>query len=117
MADAGRIAFVGDQTSGVGARMRVPTRIGPLRTEDLMTVVEWEHGRLIGVRHSGVVSGVGRFELDPADGGTELKWSETLRFPWWLAGPVGAWLARPILKRVWRGNLRRLGQRLSVNDP
>ena len=117
MTDAGGILFVGDQTSGLGTRMRVPTRIGPLRTDDLMTVVEWEEGRLLGVRHSGAVSGVGRFEIRPTAGGTDLNWSETLRFPWWLAGSVGVWLARPVLKRVWRGNLRRLGERLAVSDP
>lgn len=117
MADAGAIHFVTDQTTGVGTEMRVPTRIGPLRTNDLMTVVEWVEGRLIAVEHVGAVSGVGRFETRPADGGTRLSWSEQLRFPWWLAGPLGAMLARPFLKRVWRGNLLRFGERVALSDP
>jgi hypothetical protein len=116
MADAGTVRFVTDQRSGVGTQMRVPTRIGPLRTSDLMTVVEWEEGRAIGVEHSGAVSGVGRFEVARSGQGSQLRWTETLRFPWWLGGPVGARLARPILKRIWAGNLRRLGERLAVSD-
>jgi len=116
MADAGTVRFVTDQRSGVGTQMRVPTRIGPLRTDDLMTVVEWVEGRAIAVEHVGVVSGVGRFEVAPSGQGSQLWWRETLRFPWWLGGPIGAGLARPILKRVWSGNLARLGERLAVSD-
>jgi hypothetical protein len=112
MADAEAISFIGDQTTGVGTRMRVPTKIGPLRTNDLMTVTGWEEGRMIEVVHIGAVSGTGRFEVVAVEGGSQLDWSESLRFPWWLAGPVGAWLARPILKWVWRANLKRLGDRL-----
>ncbi|MGA8039374.1 MAG: hypothetical protein WCA93_04630, partial [Acidimicrobiia bacterium] len=41
MADAGAIEFVDSKTRGLGTQMRVPTRIGPFHTTDLMTVVEW----------------------------------------------------------------------------
>jgi carbon monoxide dehydrogenase subunit G len=112
MADAQSVEFVTAQREGLGTRMRVPTRIGPLRTKDLMTVVEWEPGKAIAVEHVGAVSGVGRFEIAGEGTGTRLTWSETLRFPWWLGGPVGAWLAGPVLRRVWKGNLERLGHRL-----
>jgi uncharacterized protein YndB with AHSA1/START domain len=117
MGDAETIEFVTGQTVGVGARMRVPTRIGPFRSTDLMTVVEWEAGRSIGVEHVGAVAGVGRFELAPAGSGTELTWTEILRFPWWLGGRWGAWLARPVLRRIWRRNLERLRRRVEVNAP
>lgn len=117
MADAMAIHFLTEETTGVGAQMRVPTRIGPFRANDLMTVVEWDEGRVIAVEHIGAVSGVGRFEILPVGTGTELRWSEKLRFPRWLGGPVGAWLAGPILRRIWRGNLRRLGERLAVSGP
>jgi hypothetical protein len=116
MKDADAVNFLTEQTAGVGTQLRVPTRVGPFRTTDLMTVVEWDEGKAIAVDHQGAVSGLGRFEIRPSGEGTELLWSETLRFPWWLGGPVGAWLARPILKRVWLGNLDRLGERLAVTD-
>jgi hypothetical protein len=97
--------------------MRVPTRVGPFRTTDMMTVVEWEEGRSIAVEHLGAVSGLGRFEIRTSGHGTELTWSETLRFPWWLGGRLGAFLARPILRQVWRGNLERFRRRLAVSGP
>jgi carbon monoxide dehydrogenase subunit G len=117
MGDAETIQFVTGQTVGVGTRMRVPTRIGPFRSTDLMTVVEWEAGRSIGVEHVGAVAGIGRFELAPAGSGTELTWTEVLRFPWWMGGRWGSWLARPVLRRIWRRNLERLRRRVEVNAP
>ena len=115
MGDAGSVEFVTAQTEGVGTRMRVPTRVGPFRTTDLMTVIEWDERRRIGVEHVGAVSGRGRFEIRPSGSGTELTWSETLGFPWWLGGPLGAWVARPVMRRIWRGNLKELRRRLEVS--
>lgn len=112
MADAESIEFETNQDSGVGTRMVVKTRIGPLRTADVMEVTDWEPRRAIGVTHRGLVSGKGRFELAPMAGGTRFTWTETLRFPVWLGGPVTAWLARPVLARVWRRNLEGLKQRI-----
>jgi hypothetical protein len=109
MADASAIRFTGERRSGVGTTFECETRIGPLRTTDVMEVTEWREGRSLGVRHAGVVSGAGRFVLD--DGGpasTSVTWDERLRFPWWLGGPVGGLVAAPVLRLVWRGNLRRL---------
>lgn len=117
MADAGTIEFLDpDLTTGLGTQMRVPTRIGLLRTTDIMTVVEWVEGRAVGVEHVGAVSGVGRFVVESSGDGSTLTWSERLHFPWWLGGPIGAWIAQPILRYIWRGNLERLGKRL-VSDP
>ena len=46
----------------------------------------------MGVRHTGMVTGTGRFTLTPIDLGrrTRFSWDEALRFPWWLGGPLGA---------------------------
>jgi len=117
MADAIEIKFDGAQQSGVGTRLRVPTRIGPFHTTDLMTVTEWKVGKTLAVDHEGTVSGSGRFDLEPVGIGTRLIWSEDLRFPWWLGGGVGAWIAGPILKRIWRENLSRLAARVALSDP
>jgi hypothetical protein len=81
-----------------------------------MTVTQWDEGTTMTVTHEGAVSGTGRFDLQPVAGGTRLLWSEELRFPWWLGGPVGAWIAGPILKRIWRGNLSRLAARVELSD-
>jgi carbon monoxide dehydrogenase subunit G len=115
MADAVAIRFTGDRRRGVGTAFTCETRVGPLRTLDVMEVTDWEEGRLIGVRHAGVVTGTGRFLLGPEPGGrSRVVWEEDLRFPWWLGGPVGAVLGRPVLRRLWRGNLRRLAERVAA---
>jgi carbon monoxide dehydrogenase subunit G len=108
MADAASIRFTGDQRSGVGTTFECETRVGPLRTLDVMEITEWRERRSMGVTHRGLVTGTGRFSLARARRGrTRLTWDEDLRFPWWLGGLIGSVLARPVLRAVWRGNLRR----------
>ncbi|HEU4320178.1 MAG TPA: SRPBCC family protein [Acidimicrobiia bacterium] len=112
MRDAEWIVFVGDQTSGEGTRMEVKTVVGPFRTIDEMEVIGWDEGRSIAVEHRGLIQGSGVLEVRPRDAGSVVSWTEDLRFPWWLGGPVTAWLARPVLAAIWRGNLRRLEETL-----
>jgi uncharacterized protein YndB with AHSA1/START domain len=112
MADARSIRFLTDQRAGKGTAFLCDTRIGPLRLNDLMEITEWSPGRAMGVRHTGIVTGEGRFTLAKRRGGrTTFTWRERLRFPWWLGGPFGALLGKPVLKRIWKGNLRRLATR------
>jgi hypothetical protein len=47
---------------------------------------------------------------------TRVTWDERLRFPWWLGGPAGSLVASPLLRAVWRGNLRRLAARVAAPD-
>ncbi len=111
MSDAVRITFVGDRTRGVGTAFDCVTRIGPLRTNDRMCVTEWAPGRALGIRHEGLVRGTGRFTLRARRGGrTRFTWTERLQFPWWMGGPAASLVARPLLRRVWTRNLRRLGR-------
>lgn len=112
MTDAERIDFETDTRSGVGTRMAVCTRIGPLRITDLIEVTEWVAGRSIGVSHQGLVRGPGRFDLAPVAGGTRFRWSETLSFPLPMGGPVTAWLAVPVLTSIWRRNLEVLKRKV-----
>lgn len=112
MADATAIRFLSPQTTGSGTRFECDTKIGPITMTDVMEITEWVPGKVMGVRHSGVVTGEGRFTLRKArHGRTQFHWSERLRFPAWMGGPVGAFAAKPILRRVWRRNLARLAER------
>lgn len=108
MADAEAIRFTGDRTEGPGTTFDCDTRVGPLRLTDRMAVTEWRPGRVMGIRHVGAVSGAGRFTLRRVRGGTRFTWTEQLTFRWWMGGPVGAACATPVLRRLWKGNLRRL---------
>ena len=112
VADAESIEFETDQRQGVGTRMRVETRVGPLRTTDVMEVTEWEDSRTIGVRHQGLVTGHGKFILENAGSGTSFTWNERLTFPLYLGGPLTAVFAKPVLRWIWRRNLEGLRHRI-----
>lgn len=112
MHDARAIRFLTASTSGVGTRYECDTRIGPFRLMDVMEITEWTPGRAMGVAHTGLVTGSGRFTLKRLRGGrTRFQWRETLQFPIWVGGPVGALAAKPVLRWVWRRNLRNLQRR------
>ncbi len=109
MADAVSITFTSAMRRGVGTRFECVTRVGPLHTTDRLVVTEWEPGRVMGIEHHGVVTGRGRFTLGRRPRGrTRFTWTEELAFPWWMGGRVGALAAKPVLRAVWRRNLRRL---------
>lgn len=114
MADAEAITFVTEQRQGVGTAFDCRTKVGPLRLNDRMVVTEWDDGTAIGVHHRGIVEGEGRFELRPAGNGSEITWTERLAFPARFGGVVTAWLARPVLKAIWAGNLRRLAAHVAA---
>ena len=57
MEDAVAIRFTSPRRSGVGATFDCDTRVGPLRLTDRMEVTEWKEGRVMGIRHVGVVTG------------------------------------------------------------
>lgn len=115
MADATTLDFLTEQRRGVGTTFECKTVVGPLRTRDRMRVTEWDDGHAIGVHHEGLVTGTGRFTLRRSARAprrrTVVTWQETLEFPWYFGGPVGALAAKPFLRRIWRTNLRRLAQR------
>jgi hypothetical protein len=118
MADATAIRFLSSQTSGPGTRFECDTKIGPLTLTDVMEITEWVPGKVMGVRHTGVVTGTGRFTQKKSRGGrTQFRWSERLVFPLWMGGPVGAFAAKPVLRWVWRRNLTRLGGRFEREPP
>jgi Polyketide cyclase / dehydrase and lipid transport len=109
MADAESIRFTGPTRRGLGTTFDCVTRVGPLRLTDKMTVTEWEAERTLGIEHRGVVTGRGRFTLRRRRRGrTQFTWAERLTFPWWMGGPIGALAAKPVLRAIWRRNLRRL---------
>lgn len=115
MHDAVAIRFTGAQTSDVGTEFLCDTKVGPFKLVDRMTITEWSPGAAMGVRHTGVVTGEGKFTLRAIDAGmrTHFAWEERLRFPWWLGGPIGAAIAGPlVLRPLWKRNLRALKRQI-----
>lgn len=113
MADAVEIRFTSTTRSGVGTTFDCATRVGPFRMTDRMAVTAWEPGRTMGIRHVGLVTGEGAFHLTSRRRGrTRFVWRETLWFPWWMGGPIGGLVGKLLLRRIWKGNLRRLRDRI-----
>lgn len=122
MADAVAIRFETEQSRGVGTRFLCDTKIGPLKITDQMEITEWvpavnaEDGSpgidgVMGVRHSGIVTGSGRFTIRPLGDGTRsaFTWSESLDFPWFFGGRIGEVVAgKAILGPIWARNLKAL---------
>ncbi len=114
MAEAIEIRFAGEQRRGVGTTFECVTRVGPFRVTDRMVVTEWSPGRAMAIEHRGRITGRGRFRLRRLPNGrTRFSWTERLRFPWSLGGPVGALAVKPVLRRIWRKNLHRLAARVA----
>ena len=107
MADAVEIRFTSRRRSGVGTTFDCLTKVGPIRLTDKLEITDWRDGKLMGVRHVGLVTGTGRFTVTRSRGGrSRFTWDERLRFPWWLGGPVGGVVGGRIMRQIWKRNLR-----------
>ncbi|MFZ9807759.1 MAG: hypothetical protein ACO3EJ_07020, partial [Ilumatobacteraceae bacterium] len=85
--------------------------VGPIRLTDKMEITEWVPGKAMGVKHIGIVTGTGVFTLEPIANGTKtlFQWEEELVFPWFLGGPLGAFIGgKIVLRQIWKRNLRGL---------
>lgn len=112
MADAESISFAGEQRTGVGTEMHVVTRVGPLKTTDVIEVTSWEPPHRIGVIHRGVVTGTGAFVLEPIGvDRTRFTWEEALDMPWYFGGDWAAPISNRVLGMIWKRNLKRLKAR------
>lgn len=111
MRDAEAIEFVTEQRQGAGTRIRVPTRIGPLRTVDEIEFTAWEPPNRMAIDHRGLFTGTGEISLRSTGTGTTVTWSEAVDFPARFGGRLGEVVAAPILRLVWKSNLKRLALR------
>jgi hypothetical protein len=115
MADAEAISFRSERTEGVGTRFETATKVGPIRLNDVMEVTEWQPGAVMGIRHTGVVTGTGRFTLEALAGEkTRLTWNEQLKFPPWMGGAMGGVVGKRVLAKIWQHNLENLRRRFEA---
>ena len=115
MHDAVEITFTGDRTEGTGTTFECLTKVGPLKLIDRMEITSWVESAEMGVRHDGLVTGEGAFTLTASGSErTTFVWDETLRFPWWMGGPVGGFVGAIVLKQIWERNLELLRRRFET---
>ncbi len=108
MQDALSITITSDKREGVGTSFECLTAVGPFRLTDKMEITDWQPPYLMGVKHNGLVSGQGKFSLEISEAGTLFTWEEDLELSWNYGGKLGESLATPILKAIWKKNLRAL---------
>ena len=109
MKDAVNIDFQTNNKSGVGTKIKVLTKIGPIKLNDFMTFTKWEEKKSIGVDHVGIVTGKGEMKFEKIDENTtKFKWTETLKFPIYLGGVIGELFGKPVLELIWKQNLNNL---------
>ena len=109
MKDAVKIDFESEIKSGVGTKIKVLTKIGPIKLYDYMTFTKWEEKKIIGVDHIGIVTGKGEMEFNKIDDNTtKFKWTETLKFPFSLFGQIVEIVGKPILEYIRKENLNNL---------
>ena len=108
MHDAASISFLSSTTEGIGTKFNCLTKVGPFKTTDVMTITQWEEARIMGVEHVGLVKGTGTFQIAPQSEGSIITWKESLTFPWWMLGSFGSLFASPILRLIWKKNLKNL---------
>ena len=113
MRDAEAIEFLTEQRQGAGTRIRVPTRVGPLRTVDEIEFTAWEAPHRMAISHEGKFSGTGEIALAETATGTLVTWREAVRFPIAFGGRLGELVAAPILRWIWKTNLERLAGRFA----
>jgi len=116
MADASTIKITSEQTEGVGVTFDCDTKVGPLRTTDKMEVIEWVPNHTLTISHKGLVEGKGSFILErTSDARTLFVWEENLDFPIFLGGKITEFIAKPVLKKIWRGNLYKLKHLVEIS--
>lgn len=112
MADAYSLEYDTDQRAGRGTVISVLTKVGPLRTVDVLTFTEWEEPHRMVADHTGVVTGKGIFtltELTPDR--TRFTWAEDLNMPWYFGGKLFRPISEPVMRLIWAKNLERLKAR------
>ena len=108
MNDAVSITFLSPATEGVGTAFSCLTKVGPFKTTDLMTITQWEDNKTMGVEHTGLIKGTGNFQIHPHGEESTITWKESLSFPLFFLGPLGALAATPLLTYIWKKNLNNL---------
>ena len=108
MDDAVSITFISPTTEGVGTAFSCLTKVGPFKTTDQMTITQWEENKTMGVEHTGLIKGTGTFQIHPHGEESTITWKESLSFPLFFLGPLGALAATPLLTYIWKKNLTNL---------
>jgi uncharacterized protein YndB with AHSA1/START domain len=106
MLEASDFLVTSEHREGVGVEALATVRIGGIRTRDRVRVSVWEPPERLVIEHVGWVRGRGDIRLTAAGLDTRIVWLETLQAPLGIVGHVGLWLFAPLMRRIFRRDLR-----------
>jgi carbon monoxide dehydrogenase subunit G len=107
MLEASDFTVTSSEREGVGVEAEATIGIGGIRTRDRVRVSGWEPNRRLAIEHRGWVTGHGEIVLTQLPGDrTHIRWREELEPPLGLAGALGMTGFRPLMKRIFRRDLR-----------
>jgi hypothetical protein len=106
MLEASDFLVTSEHREGVGVEALATIRIGGIRTRDRVRVSVWEPPERLVIEHVGWVRGRGDIRLTAADLDTRIVWLETLQAPLGIVGHLGLWLFAPLMRRIFRRDLR-----------
>lgn len=107
MLEARDFVITSAHREGVGVQGEATVSIGGITTRDTVRVTGWKPGRRLAIEHIGWVSGEAEMLLAPLpDGSTHLYWREQLRPPWGFLGLIGLTIFKPLMRRIFRQDLR-----------
>jgi hypothetical protein len=109
MAEMSDLRMLTDPPLGVGSRGEATVTVAGISTTDPVTVSVFQPPRRYGIVHEGRISGDGLIALAAraVGGPTIVEWEERLFPP--VFPYVGAAVMRPVLRRIFQGDLERLG--------
>lgn len=107
-----RVEMLTPPPVGVGSRGRATVRIFGIGTTDEVVITRFEPPQTFAIRHEGRFVGEGVISLSVVDAKrTRIDWMEYLRPP--IFGTLAAFLQRPLLGRIFAGDLRTLREMLA----
>jgi len=108
MAEMSDLRMMTDPPLGVGSRGEATVTVAGISTTDPVTVSVFQPPRRYGIVHEGRISGDGLIALAAraVGGPTIVEWEERLFPP--VFPYVGAAVMRPVLRRIFQGDLERL---------
>jgi uncharacterized protein YndB with AHSA1/START domain len=116
MREARSFRVISEPREGVGVEAEATITIAGITTHDRVRVTRWEPPRILEIAHLGWVKGSGYMELSPLGGGCSLFWRERLVPPWGPVGLLGLTILRPIMRRIFQGDLEALRRLVEAGD-
>ena len=89
----------------LGSRFREGNKVGPRRWEQVVEVVEFDPGRVFGVKVTEGPASSGRWTMEPDGSGSRVEFEADFTGPQWLAPILTRLMARQF--RGYHENLRR----------